>query len=118
MSHRIVSREEWLRVRTALLEQEKALTRHAVVARAPIEEIEVVRKRMGWKLLWVSSFGCNFNYDFNVSFMQPPSQSFRPSVCRAHCRHVGGEAIELPLLAQMRSADRVRKCPLLRVDRT
>jgi hypothetical protein len=42
MSHRIVSREEWLRVRTALLEQEKALTRHAVVARAPIEEIEIV----------------------------------------------------------------------------
>ena len=68
MSHRIVSREEWLRVRTALLEQEKALTRHAVVARAPIEEIEVVRKRMGWQFLWVSSFGCDFNYDFNVSF--------------------------------------------------
>ena len=148
MSHQIVSREEWLRARTALLEQEKALTRHrelvaaerlrlpwvrvettyvfdgpegkltlsdlfqgrhqlyikhfmmapgaqhqcvgcslevdhmtdilphlenhdvsyAVVARAPIEEIEVVRKRMGWKFLWVSSFGCDFNYDFNVSF--------------------------------------------------
>jgi predicted dithiol-disulfide oxidoreductase (DUF899 family) len=148
MSHQIVSREEWLRARTALLEQEKALTRHrelvaaerlrlpwvrvettyvfdgpegkltlsdlfqgrhqlyikhfmmapdaqhqcvgcslevdhmtdilphlenhdvsyAVVARAPIEEIEVVRKRMGWQFLWVSSFGCDFNYDFNVSF--------------------------------------------------
>jgi predicted dithiol-disulfide oxidoreductase (DUF899 family) len=148
MSHQIVSREEWLRARTALLEQEKALTRqrelvaaerlrlpwvrvettyvfdgpegkltlsdlfqgrhqlyikhfmmapgaqhqcvgcslevdhmtdilphlenhdvsYAVVARAPIEEIEVVRKRMGWNFLWVSSFGCDFNYDFNVSF--------------------------------------------------
>jgi len=148
MSHQIVSREEWLRARTALLEQEKALTRqralvaaerlrlpwvqvetnyvfdgpqgrltlsdlfqsrsqlyikhfmmapgahhqcvgcslevdhitdilphlenhdvsYAVVARAPIEEIEVVRKRMGWKFLWVSSFGSDFNYDFNVSF--------------------------------------------------
>jgi predicted dithiol-disulfide oxidoreductase (DUF899 family) len=112
MSHRIVSREEWLRVRTALLEQEKALTRHAVVARAPIEEIEVVRKRMGWKLLWVSSFGCNFNYDFNVSFMQPPSQSFRPSVCRAHCRHVGGEAIELPLLAPSRRYPGTKRRPL------
>jgi predicted dithiol-disulfide oxidoreductase (DUF899 family) len=41
---------------------------YAVVARAPIQEIEVVRKRMGWKFLWVSSFGGDFNYDFNVSF--------------------------------------------------
>lgn len=41
---------------------------YAVVARAPIEEIEVVRTRMGWKFLWVSSFNSEFNYDFNVSF--------------------------------------------------
>jgi predicted dithiol-disulfide oxidoreductase (DUF899 family) len=41
---------------------------YAVVARAPIEEIEVVRKRMNWKFLWVSSFGGDFNYDFHVSF--------------------------------------------------
>jgi len=41
---------------------------YAVIARAPIEEIEVVRKRMGWKFLWVSSFGNDFNYDFHVTF--------------------------------------------------
>lgn len=41
---------------------------YAVVARAPIEEIEVVRKRMGWQFLWVSSFKNDFNYDFHVSF--------------------------------------------------
>lgn len=41
---------------------------YVVVARAPIEEIEVVRRRMGWKFLWVSSFNNEFNYDFNVSF--------------------------------------------------
>ncbi|HWN52563.1 MAG TPA: thioredoxin family protein [Xanthobacteraceae bacterium] len=41
---------------------------YAVVARAPIEEIEVVRKRMGWKFPWVSSSHSDFNYDFNVSF--------------------------------------------------
>ena len=146
--HEVVSREEWLKRRVPLLEQEKALTRHrdrvsaerlrlpwvrieknymfdgpdgklslselfrkrsqlyikhfmmapgaqhqcvgcslevdhmtdilphlenhdvsyAVVARAPIEEIEIVRKRMGWSFLWVSSFDNDFNYDFNVSF--------------------------------------------------
>lgn len=41
---------------------------YAVVARAPIEEIEAVRRRMGWRFRWVSSFGSSFNYDFNVSF--------------------------------------------------
>jgi predicted dithiol-disulfide oxidoreductase (DUF899 family) len=41
---------------------------YAVVARAPIEEIEVVRQRMGWPCLWVSSFHSDFNYDFGVSF--------------------------------------------------
>jgi len=41
---------------------------YAAVARAPIAEIEVVRNRMGWKFPWVSSFGSDFNYDFNVSY--------------------------------------------------
>lgn len=41
---------------------------YAVVARAPIEEIEAVRKQMGWRFRWVSSHNSDFNYDFNVSF--------------------------------------------------
>ena len=41
---------------------------YVAVARAPIEEIEAVRKRMGWKFRWVSSYRSDFNYDFNVSF--------------------------------------------------
>jgi predicted dithiol-disulfide oxidoreductase (DUF899 family) len=41
---------------------------YAAVARAPIEEIEVVRRRMGWLFPWVSSYHSDFNYDFNVSF--------------------------------------------------
>jgi predicted dithiol-disulfide oxidoreductase (DUF899 family) len=41
---------------------------YAVVARAPIVEIEAVRKRMGWRFRWVSSFDSDFNYDFHVSF--------------------------------------------------
>jgi predicted dithiol-disulfide oxidoreductase (DUF899 family) len=148
MQHQIVSQEQWLKARTALLDHEKALTRHrdavsalrmalpwvrverdyvfagpkgqlslsdlfqgrsqlyikhfmmapgaqhqcvgcslevdhvtdllphlenhdvsyAVVARAPIAQIEAVRRRMGWQFLWVSSFENDFNYDFDVSF--------------------------------------------------
>lgn len=41
---------------------------YAVVARAPIAEIEVVRARMGWRFLWVSSFNNEFNFDYDVSF--------------------------------------------------
>src|SRR6202048_218804 len=41
---------------------------YAVVARAPIQEIEQLRKQMGWEFTWVSSFNNDFNFDFNVSF--------------------------------------------------
>lgn len=40
------------------------------VSRAPLDEIEVFRKRMGWTFPWVSSFGNDFNRDFNVTFDQ------------------------------------------------
>jgi predicted dithiol-disulfide oxidoreductase (DUF899 family) len=40
----------------------------AAVSRAPIEKIERVRERMGWRFPWVSSHGTSFNYDFGVSF--------------------------------------------------
>lgn len=41
---------------------------YVAVARAPIREIEAVRKRMGWRFTWVSSYHSEFNYDFHVSF--------------------------------------------------
>jgi len=41
---------------------------YVAVARAPVDEIEVVREGMGWRFTWVSSFNSDFNYDFNVSF--------------------------------------------------
>ncbi len=40
----------------------------AVVSRAPVENIEAFKKRMGWKFKWVSSFESDFNYDYQVSF--------------------------------------------------
>ncbi|WP_394821716.1 DUF899 domain-containing protein [Pendulispora albinea] len=38
------------------------------VARAPFEELEAFRQRMGWRIELVSSLGSDFNYDFHVSF--------------------------------------------------
>lgn len=40
------------------------------VSRAPLDKIEAYRKRMGWNIPWVSSFGDDFNYDYNVSFSE------------------------------------------------
>ncbi len=40
----------------------------AVVSRAPLNEIEAFKKRMGWKFTWASSFASDFNFDYNVSF--------------------------------------------------
>ena len=42
--------------------------RYVAVSRAPLAEIQAFRKRMGWRIKWVSSFGSDFNYDFHVSF--------------------------------------------------
>ena len=40
----------------------------AAVSRAPVEQIETVRKRMGWRFRWASSGDGDFNHDFGVSF--------------------------------------------------
>jgi predicted dithiol-disulfide oxidoreductase (DUF899 family) len=38
------------------------------VSRAPLQEIEPFKNRMGWRFKWVSSYGSDFNYDYHVSF--------------------------------------------------
>ena len=38
-----------------------------VISRAPLAEIEKYRRRMGWRFKWVSSFGSDFNHDYQVS---------------------------------------------------
>jgi predicted dithiol-disulfide oxidoreductase (DUF899 family) len=45
-----------------------ANTTLVLVSRAPIAKIEQYRKRMGWDFPWYSSFGSEFNWDFQVSF--------------------------------------------------
>jgi len=38
-----------------------------VASRAPLAEIETFQKRMGWRFKWVSSYGSDFNFDYQVS---------------------------------------------------
>jgi predicted dithiol-disulfide oxidoreductase (DUF899 family) len=38
-----------------------------VISRAPLSELEAYKKRMGWKFKWLSSYGNDFNFDYQVS---------------------------------------------------
>jgi predicted dithiol-disulfide oxidoreductase (DUF899 family) len=46
----------------------------ALVARAPFPKIEAYRRRMGWAIPWVSSFGTDFSYDFGRGPKEPQPQ--------------------------------------------
>ena len=36
------------------------------VSRAPLPKLQAYKQRMGWTFPWASSFGGDFNFDFNV----------------------------------------------------
>ena len=42
-------------------------TNFVVVSRAPLDKIERYKAKKGWTFPWYSSFGSEFNYDFNVT---------------------------------------------------
>jgi predicted dithiol-disulfide oxidoreductase (DUF899 family) len=52
------------------------------VSRAPLAKIEAYRTRRGWTVPWYSSYGSDFNYDFQVSLDQSVPQvsyNYRPA---------------------------------------
>jgi predicted dithiol-disulfide oxidoreductase (DUF899 family) len=40
------------------------------VSRAPLAKLQAYKRRMGWAFPWASSFGGDFNFDFDVSFTE------------------------------------------------
>ncbi len=42
-------------------------TSYAAVSRAPIQKIEGYKRRKGWTFPWYSSFGSDFNYDYQAT---------------------------------------------------
>lgn len=46
-----------------------------VCARAPLAELMDFKARMNWQFDWVSSFGSDFNFDFQVSFTEDQIKS-------------------------------------------
>ena len=42
----------------------------SAVSRAPLEKLQAYERRMGWTFPWASSFGSDFNFDFDASFTE------------------------------------------------
>jgi predicted dithiol-disulfide oxidoreductase (DUF899 family) len=42
-------------------------TQFVLISRAPLEKLQAYKTRKGWDRLWYSSFGSDFNYDFQVT---------------------------------------------------
>jgi predicted dithiol-disulfide oxidoreductase (DUF899 family) len=64
-------------VEGALVHLDQKDVRYVAVSRAPLPEIQAFQRRMGWHFKWVSSYGNDFNYDFNVSFTKEQIASGR-----------------------------------------
>jgi predicted dithiol-disulfide oxidoreductase (DUF899 family) len=47
----------------------------AAVSRAPIAKLQAYKRRMGWSFPWASSFGSDFNYDFQAGYTEEQQQS-------------------------------------------
>jgi predicted dithiol-disulfide oxidoreductase (DUF899 family) len=42
----------------------------SAVSRAPLAKLQAYKRRMGWTFPWASSFGSDFNFEFNVGFTE------------------------------------------------
>jgi predicted dithiol-disulfide oxidoreductase (DUF899 family) len=40
------------------------------VSRAPLEKLQAYKRRLGWTFPWASSYGTDFNFDFEASFTE------------------------------------------------
>src|SRR5437870_4214846 len=49
----------------------------AAVSRAPIAQLQAYKRRMGWSFPWASSFGSDFNYDFQAGYTKEQQRSGR-----------------------------------------
>jgi predicted dithiol-disulfide oxidoreductase (DUF899 family) len=60
------------------------------VSRAPLAKLDGYKQRMGWTFPWASSFGGDFNYDFNVSLTE---QQQRDGTVEYNYQHEAPETV-------------------------
>ncbi|MBV9874304.1 MAG: DUF899 domain-containing protein [Verrucomicrobia bacterium] len=68
----------------------------SAVSRAPFEKIQAYKRRMGWTIPWASSFGNEFNFDFNVSFSEQEQREGSIEYNYARGGHAMDETTQLP----------------------
>src|SRR3954451_20264975 len=47
----------------------------SAVSRAPLAKLQAYKQRMGWSFPWASSFGSDFNYDFQAGHTEEQQRS-------------------------------------------
>jgi predicted dithiol-disulfide oxidoreductase (DUF899 family) len=47
----------------------------SAMSRAPLAKLQAYKRRMGWSFAWASSFGSDFNYDFQAAYTEEQQQS-------------------------------------------
>ena len=62
----------------------------SAVSRAPLAKLQAYKRRMGWMFPWASSFGGDFNFDFNISFTE---EQQRKGLIEYNYKH-GGHAMD------------------------
>ena len=68
------------------------------ISRAPVEKLQAYKRRMGWSFPWASSFGSDFNYDFQVTFT-PEQQRSGTVEHNFHAMDTGSELTDEATLA-------------------
>ena len=68
----------------------------SAVSQAPFAKIQAYKRRMGWIFPWASSFGGDFNFDFNVSFTQEQQKQGDIEYNYARGGHAMDETTEVP----------------------
>ena len=70
----------------------------SAVSRAPLAKLQAFKQRMGWTFPWASSFGGDFNLDFNVAITEEQQRegkfeyNYQPSRQRLVAKPEGKEA--------------------------
>jgi predicted dithiol-disulfide oxidoreductase (DUF899 family) len=70
-----------------------------LVSRASLPKLQAYKRRMGWRIPWVSSANTDFNFDFGVSFTeeqvreQMPPEDELPPVARHHATASGTDVV-------------------------
>src|SRR5437763_7263871 len=87
------------------------------VSRAPLAKLQAYKRRMGWSFPWASSFGTEFNFDFDVSVTEEQQRegvveyNFAPRDVRPALEATEGPLAEFAAMTGTDPATYTREAP-------